>query len=283
MRWVIHKRLPIVIIASVIFSLNIKCMVQSVQLIPGGFTGITLLIQHIFDTFFGIYVPFSLISLLLNCIPVVLGFLYVGKRFTVYSCIMIALTALLTDLLPVRVIVDDIILVSVFGGIVNGFVIALCLWGECTLGGTEFIGIVVSERYKVDPWDGILMANVIVVATAGFLFGWEKAMYSTIYQYVSTQVVHFLYRRYQKSTLLIVTKKPESVYEKIRDTTHHDATLFQGVGAYANGEENLVYSVVSADQVRGVIKCVKEVDPIAFVNVVKSEQVNGRFYQKPQE
>ena len=75
-----------------------------------------------------------------------------------------------------------------------------------------------------------------MLSVAGVLFGWERALYSIIFQYASTQVLHMLYKRYQRQTLLIITDKPEEVYELIKDITHHGATLFKGVGLYEQRE-----------------------------------------------
>lgn len=101
---------------------------------------------------------------------------------------------------------------------------------QCTSGGTDFIAIFLSEKYSIDSWNYIFAGNVVILGIAGALFGWDKALYSIIFQYTSTQVLHVLYKRYQKQTLIIVTKRPEDVYEAIAEITHHDATLIKGDG-----------------------------------------------------
>ena len=90
----------------------------------------------------------------------------------------------------------------------------------------------------------VLGLNVIILAAAGVLFGWDKALYSIIFQYASTQVLHELYKKYQQNTVLVVT-------------------------------------VISSAEIKKVMKAIKEADPHAFVNVMKTEQLSGRFYQKP--
>ena len=71
-----------------------------------------------------------------------------------------------------------------------------------------------------------------MLAIAGAMFGWSIALYSIIYQFCSTQVIQWLYKRYKKETLFIISDKSDEIYQIIKETTHHDATLFKGVGCY---------------------------------------------------
>lgn len=277
------KRLIMVVIASCILAANLKSFVRMGGLIPGGFTGITILIQEICVLIWNVEPSFSVINILLNIIPIAIGFRFIGKKFTGYSCLMIVLTGILTDLIPAYTVTSDILLVAVFGGLINALAVSICLMAGATSGGTDIISIFFAEKYGVDCWNAILAINVVLLLIAGYLFGWDKALYSIIFQYTSTQVIQTLYRRYQKQTLLIVTSKPDEVYEHIRDITNHDATLIKGIGCYEKKECNILYSVVGRDQVRKVMKAVNETDPKAFVNMIRTEGITGRFYQKPND
>ena len=219
----------------------------------------------------------------LNAIPVFISFKFIGKKFTGYSCLMIVLSGILTDVLPGYPVTHDTLIVCVFGGIINAFAISLCLFANATSGGTDFIAIFFSEKYGIDTWNYIFAANVIVLLIAGSLFDWNEALYSIIFQFTSTQVLHFLYKRYQKQTLFIITENPGKVYEEIRDITNHDATLFKGIGCYRNQECNMLYSVVGSDEIRKVVTKIKEVDEKAFINIMKTEQITGRFYKRPND
>lgn len=264
-------------------AMNIKSFIRAGNLIPGGFNGLTLLIQQIGIEFFGVQLPFTVVNLLLNAIPVCISFKFIGKKFTGYSCLMIVLSGILTDILPGYPVTDDILLVCVFGGFINAFAISLCLFADATSGGTDFIAIFFSEKYGIDTWNYIFAANVIVLLIAGWLFDWNEALYSIIFQFASTQVLHFIYKRYQKQTLFIITQKPEEVYESIRDITNHDATLFKGTGCFKKHECNMLYSVVGSDEIRKVVSKIREVDGQAFINTVKTEQITGRFYKRPND
>ena len=190
-----------VCIAAVIMALNIKSFVRTGGLYPGGATGLALLIQRSGAMFFHMTLPYTVINVALNAVPVYIGFRYIGRKFTLYSCLMIVLTSVLTDILPGYVITYDTLLISIFGGLINGFVISLCLHMNATTGGTDFIAIFLSERKGIDSWNIVLGLNVLILAAAGVLFGWDKALYSIIFQYTSTQVLHMLYKKYQQETV----------------------------------------------------------------------------------
>lgn len=277
------KRILLVVAAACIMAMNIKGFIRAGGLIPGGFNGLTLLIQQIGVKFLNIEIPFTPVNLLLNAVPIFISFQFIGKKFTGYSCLMIVLSGLLTDILPGYPLTHDILLVSVFGGIINAFAISLCLFADATSGGTDFIAIFFSEKFGIDTWNYIFAANVVVLLIAGALFGWNEALYSIVFQFTSTQVLHLLYKRYQKQTLFIITEYPDEVYEEIKNITNHDATLFKGTGCYQKKECNMLYSVVGSDEIRKVVSKIREVDGHAFINIMKTEQVTGRFYKRPND
>lgn len=117
------------LIGSLIMAINIKSFVHTGGLYPGGFNGVTLLIQTSFQRFLGISLPFSPISLALNAIPAIFSFRAIGKRFTLNTALIIVATSVFTDIVPAMPITQDILLISVFGGLINGAAISLCLIG----------------------------------------------------------------------------------------------------------------------------------------------------------
>ena len=277
------KRIVVICLAAVIMALNIKTFVRAGGLYPGGVTGLTILIQRSAEMFFHIEIPYTVVNLLLNAIPIYIGFRFIGKKFTLYSCLVIVLGSVLTDLLSGFVITYDILLISIFGGMISGLVISLCLMMEATTGGTDFIAIFLSEKKGMDSFNLMLGVNAVIIAIAGVLFGWDKALYSIIYQYASTQVLHALYKKYQQVTLFIVTNQPNEVCDEIYRISNHGATILEGQGSFEHCERNVVYSVVSGAESKKVIRSVKNVDPNAFVNAMRTQQLSGRFYQKPAE
>jgi uncharacterized membrane-anchored protein YitT (DUF2179 family) len=279
------KRLFLVILAGILMSFNIKTFVHAGGLLPGGFTGLSLLLQQICLRFGNFRLPFSLPYYILNAVPAAVCFKFIGKKFTLYSLLTIVITGLLADWMPSMFIdiiqLHDTLLSAVFGGFLNGLAIALCLYADATSGGTDFIAIFISERYHRDAWNYIFMGNCVILAVAGFLFGLDKALYSIIFQFATTVALGTLYRNYQQRTLLIITNKPDLIFSVINEKTHHGATRFDGYGSYENKSRTLLYSVVTASQVKALIHAIREIDEEAFINVLKTDHLNGRFYQRP--
>ena len=278
-----YFRIIIVIIASLLYAWNLCCFAKSADLLPGGISGVSLLLQHIIKSIFHVTVPYSVFNILLNLFPVYIGFRYIGKKFNLYSILTILLSSIFVDILPDYIFTTDVLLISIFGGLINGFAIALCLNVGTTTGGTDFISIYMSQQKGMDAWNYILFGNVIILLIAGAMFGWSIALYSIIYQFCSTQIIQMLYKRYQKETLFIISDKADEIYRLIKDTTNHDATLFHGIGCYEAKEKEMIYSVINTDARRQLIPLIHSVDPHAFINVVKTEELAGRFHDIPND
>lgn len=280
----VGKRLLVITIYSIIMALNYKSFVQAGDLFPGGFTGLTRLAQRCAQEFWGVTLPFAPINLVLNAIPAAVSFKLIGKRFTMYSCLAIVVSSIFTDLVPSVPVTEDILLICVFGGLINGFSISLCLQARITSGGTDFIAIALAERKNINAWNYIFCGNVIMLMVAGALFGWDRALYSIIFQFASTQVIRMMDPDGRRMTLFIVTgrEKAGGVCAQIQDT-RHTATLIEGVGLY-NGEPCvMIYSVVGSNQLRRLTRKVKQADPQAFVNVIRTEKLMGNFYRDPRD
>ena len=276
-------RIFIVFFASILYAWNLRCFAKTAGLFPGGFSGVSLLLQKIGLTFFHIDIPYTFFNVVLNIFPIYIGFRFLGKKFTWYSILTIFLSSIFVDLLPAYVFTQDVLLISVFGGLLNGFAICLCLNVGTTTGGTDFISIYLSSQKGIDAWNYILLGNVIILAIAGALFGWSIALYSIIYQFCSTQVIQMLYKRYKKETLFIISDKSNEIYHAIRETTNHDATLFQGIGCYEEKEKTLIYPVINTEAKRQLIPMIRSIDPHAFINIVKTEELEGRFHNTPND
>ena len=166
---------------------------------------------------------------------------------------MIVVSGLATDFIPGFFVTDDILLCAIFGGIINGISICLCLFVGATSGGTDFISIYLSEKKGISAWNYIFAGNCILLAIFGFLFGWTKALYSIIFQFATTQVINSLYKRYQKTT------------------------LFTGKGSYQGAERKMIYTIVGKDQEAKLVHEIMKIDPKAFVNVLETKALLGNF------
>lgn len=277
-------RVIVFIILAFFYALNIRVFIKPAGLLPGGLAGVTLLIQQIVYKLFNYEPSYTLINVALNLIPIYIGFKYIGKNFTMLSCIVIVLSSIFVDMIPsIPHWTDQMLLYCIFGGIINGFIVSFCLGLGGTTGGTDFISIYYSEQKGKDAWNYILLFNIIILLISGIMFGFEKALFSIIFQYVSTQVIKSLYTKYQKSTLLIITDNSEKVYKEINQISGHGATLFKGKGTHLERDVDMVYSVISTEEVDNVIRNIKLIDEKAFINVLKTDFLNGKFYNRPND
>ncbi len=284
--------------ASLVIALDYRTFVEWGGLYPGGATGLSILLQRIGQSVadaagVNVRVPFSPFNIILNAIPAWIGFMYVGRRFTLRSVYVIFLTAIFTDILPMDSILSfvpakdiarlkgDPVLSSLFGGIVFGFGMSLCLRWNATTGGTDFIAIYLSEKKGKETWNLILALNACILLSGGYFFGWAGSFYSIIYQFVTVQVVHVMYRTYQHQTLMIVTEKPDRVCEAIHRISHHGATVVDAKGGLSGQKTSLVLSVVAADDTASIYALCKSLDPNAFIGTVSTSRVIGRFYLRP--
>ena len=241
------------------------------------------MIQRLGMKYWNLEIPYTPVNILLNAFPVYVGFRYVGKKFTLLSLLLIMLSGILTDLIPPYAITYDTLLIAIFGGIIGGFSVSLCLRADATSGGTDFIAIYLAQKRGMETWNLILAFNVVILSLAGLLFGWDKALYSIVYQYVSTQTLHLMYRDYQQETLFIVTSKAQEICDAIFQTCHHGASILETEGSHDHQHLKLVYSVVSGADAKKAIHVAQEIDPHAFINSMHTTELRGNFYLKPKD
>jgi len=277
------KTFIFIFLSALFYSLSIKMFIQAGGLFPGGFSGISVLSTRLLSKYASIEIPFALIYISLNIIPTFLVYKYVGKRFTIFSVIQYLLVSLFTLVLPNITITGDIILISVFGGILGGFGTSLALGANASGGGTDFLAIYAANKLKRETWSTVMAGNVVILMVAGLFFGWDKALYSIIYQFVYSQVVSARHLRYKHVTLIIITEHPDPVMEKIYATLRHGITKLWGEGGYSHQPKSVLYMVVNEFEVEEVIEACTSVDPKVFISINKTEQVIGNYFQKPLE
>ena len=270
-----------VTLSAFIYSIAITSFAEVGGLYPSGFGGVSRIISDLCLRYFDITIPFGVLYFILNIPPTILAFKYIGKYFTIFSILQYVLSSFFTGFMPPLFSLDDPLLIAIFGGLINGVGIGIALRNNASSGGTDFISIFVSSRFNRPAWNYIMAANAIVLAIAGLIFGWEIALYSIVYQFVSTQVIDKLHERYKMVTLNIVTTKPNEVVSNVLKGTRHGITEIKTEGGYLHKQYTMLYMVINRFQQRQVIKAVLEMDPKAFINITQTVQIVGNYYQKP--
>ena len=282
-RWRDAASIVCILLGSFIVAVNMNTFVEQGKLVPGGFSGLAKLLQRVGLTFYDTKISFTLLNVVFNAVPAVFAYRLVGKKFTILSCVSLFTVSILVDELPVIPITGDILLISVFGGIINGLGMSLVLNSNASGGGTDFIAMSLSARYKVSTFNYMLLFSAVIILISGAIFGMDKALYSIIFQFCNTQVINTFYKKYKKKTLMIVTDNPAAVSADLLELTNHSSTILKGLGSYTAHKNYLIYTVLSDGDVRKMKKRIREQYPDTFVNVINSSDVVGNFYIQPFE
>lgn len=273
--------IAVIIASSLLYAFGMNSFVKSGNLFPGGFAGLSRLLSAVCNTFLHINISFSVFYFVLNFLVTILVFRRIGHKFILYSVIWYSLTSFFTSVLKLPVITHEILLIAVFGGLINGFAIGLALQSNASSGGTDFIAIWLSMKFNKETWNYMLAANAVILVIAGCLYGWSVALYSIIFQYVSTQVVNTMHQRYKLTTLDIVTNMPDEVCTAIFHTCRHGITKIKCEGGFTDQVHWMLITTINTYQLKEVVENVRKADEHAFIAINSVEKIYGNYYQKP--
>lgn len=260
----------------------IQVFINSSNLLSSGFTGLAILINKI-SNLFGLEFDVSLMIILLNVPVALLCMKSISTKFTIFSSIQFFCVSIFLKMFHFTPLISDVMLNCMLGGVLYGFAILLALKGNASTGGTDFIALYVSNKIGKSIWTQVFVFNCIMLCIFGMLFGWENAGYSILFQYVSTQTVNTFYHRYERVTMQITTSNAEDVVDAYVDHYRHGVTVTPSYGGFSKKRFYLLHTVVSAYEVKDIVYLMRSVDPHLLVNVYKSENFFGGFYQSPMD
>lgn len=236
-----------------------------------GFTGISQLLATVLPISTGI------ILLLLNIPVTILGWMKIGRSFTIYSFLNVLLTTFFLEALPVWQFSPDILLNAVFGGVLLAVGAGLTLkWGASS-GGLDIVALVLS-RFSDRPVGIYFFAlNSIIVITSGWLFDPEKALYTLVTLYVSSRVIDAIYTRHVKLTAMIVTKQSELLIQAIYERITRGVTRIPAKGGYSADDKEILMIVITRYELYELKQIIKEIDPEAFTNIIETAGIFGLF------
>lgn len=280
-RYVVVRRaitLACVCASALLQTYVIQAFVNPASLLSGGFTGVALLLERVAHLM-GASLPVSVGVLLLN-IPVALFcWRSISKRFVLFSMVQVGLLSAFLKIFSFQPILGETFLNVIFGGVLNGIAIAIALKSGASTAGTDFIALYVSNKTGKTIWPYVFAGNCCILAIFGSIFGWEHAAYSIVFQFISTKAIDGFYHRYNRSTLLITTKKPQEVARAYTDTLHHGASIIDATGAFSGEPVGIIHTVLSTYEVGDAIRLIRFVDPRAVVNVLKTDDFVGNFHR----
>ena len=130
-------------------------------------------------------------------------------------------------------------------------------------------------------WNYVFGFNSVLVLIAGLLYGWPRAAYSIIYQYMSNFMIQKMHKRYTHQAIFIVTDREQEVISAVFKDVNHGITKIEAKGAYSDTDRSLLYTVVNSFETNGVVKDILLADPKAFLEVRDIEAIYGNYNQKP--
>jgi uncharacterized membrane-anchored protein YitT (DUF2179 family) len=264
----------LVLIGEILNAYAFQTLIIPQKLLSGGVVGIALLLNQLF------HLPIGVQTLIYNIPIFLLGLRLLGRRFIILSVIGVVSFSFFTDNLRLAPLVDDILLVAVFGGILTGLADGLILRAGGSTGGFDILGLIVSKRFNLAVGQVFMVFNGALLTVAAFVNGKDGpklAMYTLIMLYVSSRVIDLLQSVTPRQAVLIISSKGEAIATKIIDDLGRGVTYFQGGGAYTDSEMRILLCVITQFELTDLKRLTREVDPKAFTVILDAPEVHGRF------
>ncbi|EKO1911034.1 YitT family protein [Clostridium botulinum] len=275
----IVKDIVMVIIGSLITALGINMFLIHANLLSGGLSGITLIIQYVT----GFPAAYSL--LILNIPLFFLSYKKVNKKFTFLSLIgTIALSVglILTEPLKNTIQVNDILLLGLYGGVLNGIGVGIVFSNHGSTGGLDIVSALIKKKYgNFDIGTITFIVNFIIVSISACIFGLTSALYTLVSMYIASYLVDKVIKGFNRQKLiLIITEKEEDVSKVLMSELNRGVTFLYAKGAYTKKDKKVLYCVVSLSQLPKLKLIVKDIDEGAFISILDASEVEGRGFKK---
>lgn len=280
----IHKKIPITKIISRILFLTIGSLLVATglkaffipnQIIDGGVVGIALLLSHITHWSAGIFLFF------LNIPFVILGYKQIGKTFAFSTLFGVTVMSLATTLIPFEGFTREPLLAAVFGGITLGIGVGMVIRYGGSLDGTEIVAILINKKSPFSVGEIVMFLNIFILGSAGFLLGWDYAMYSLIAYYIAFKVIDVTIEGFQESkSIWIISDKHKEIGEAILHRLGRGVTYLVGEGAYTGDDKKVVFCVITRLEEAKLKSIVEELDSSAFLAIGNIAEVKGGRFKK---
>jgi uncharacterized membrane-anchored protein YitT (DUF2179 family) len=277
--WETARAYAFILIGALIQAVAMRLFLIPSRLVSGGISGISQLVNYYTGW------PVGLMVLVGNAPLFILGWRYLGgPRFALRTAVSVTAFSLFTDLLvfflPVGGITDDIVLNTLYGGIVLGVGLGLVYRGQGTSGGSDILGRILNHKSGISISQAYLITDSLVVLSAGFVFGWTLALYALVMIYVSGVAAELasegrsIYR-----AAMIITDETQKVSKAIMVEMERGVTILEGIGAYTKKERPVLYCVVTISETHQIKAIVQEIDPDAFMVIGHVHEVLGEGFK----
>jgi uncharacterized membrane-anchored protein YitT (DUF2179 family) len=246
------------------------------NIIDGGIVGISIMLAHFFT------IPIGVFLFVLNLPFLFLGYKQIGKTFALSTLFSIAIMSIGTQLLhPVAPLTIDPLLAAVFGGIILGIGVGLVIRSGGSLDGTEIVAILFNKKTPFSVGEVVMFFNLFILGSAGFVFGWDHAMYSLMAYFIAFKMIDITIEGFDESKAIwIISDKNKDIGDTITQRLGRGVTYLNGEGGYSGDSKRVIFCVVTRIEEAKMKSIVDEIDPFAFLAVGNIHDVKGGRFKK---
>lgn len=269
------KNIFFITFGAVVAAFALETFLVSNQIIDGGVIGISMIISHVTKWNLGLLV------IILNTPFIILAFRKMGKMFVLQTAYANIILALALNFFQHYKVTGDLLLATVFGGIILGTGVGLILKNEASLDGTEILSLLVSKKFGCSVGEFIMGINIFIYLVAGKVFGWENAMYSILTYFIASKVIDVVMEGLNSSkSVEIISDEAGAIGNALIEKLDISVTYLRGIGGYSGQDKDIIYCVISRLELPKMLEIIKEIDPRAFVAVVDVHEAYGGRFKK---
>ena len=273
----VAAKILLIMIGAALSSVGLEIFLIPNDIIDGGIVGISIISSHFTHIQLGIF------TFLLNIPFFIIGYKQIGKSFVLFTGFAVTCLSIGVSILhPIPGLTHDVFLAAIFGGIINGAGVGLIIRAGGSLDGTEIVAIILDRKTSFSIGEIVMFFNVFILIGAGFLFGWDHAMYSLIAYFVAFKVIDIVVEGLDESkAVMIVSDESEAITDAILARLGRGVTLLNGQGGYSKVPANVIYVVVSRLEIAKIKSIVHDFDKDALVTIGTVELAGKKYKKKP--
>lgn len=270
------KRIFFIIFGAVLMGVGIEEFLVPNKILDGGIVGISIILSHLTGWRLGLFI------FILNIPFFFIGYKQIGKTFALSTVLGITVLSLTTTFLhDWPVLTEDLLLATVFGGIVLGAGVGIVIRYGGSLDGTEILAILANRRLPFSVGEVIMFFNIFIFGTAGFVFGWDRAMYSILAYFIAFKTIDIVITGLDESKAAwIISEQHKEIGDAIMARLGRGVTYLTGEGAYTGDDKKVIFCVITRLEEAKLKSIVEELDESAFLAVGNIAEVRGGRFKK---
>jgi uncharacterized membrane-anchored protein YitT (DUF2179 family) len=270
------KRSVFVPLGAILVAVGLEIFLVPNNIIDGGIVGVSIILAYLTNIKLGWYL------LLLNLPFFFLGYKQIGKTFALTTLVGVVILSFSTMLLhPVPVLTDDPLLASVFGGVILGIGVGLVIRYGGSLDGTEILAILFNKTTPFSVGEVVMFFNLFILGSAGFVFGWEQAMYSLIAYFIAFKMIDITIEGFDESkSVWIISDQHKEIGEALLARLGRGVTYLYGEGGYSGDDKGIIFTVITRLEEAKLKSIVEDHDPSAFLAIGNIHDVKGGKFKK---